>query len=116
MISTYLACADILMLPSRHEVFPLVVLEALSCGTPVIAYDVGGVKEAISDLPGCRVVEPLNRYELMWSLESALIEIGSRNTEIGEKLNRFVEEKYSKVKMLNQYFELYSSLIAGSKV
>ena len=115
LISNYLACADVLVLSSRHEVFPLVVLEALSSGTPVLAYDVGGVKEAIENLPGCRVVPPLNRGELLSSLEATLNEIGSNNNEIGIYLHRCVEEKYSNVKMRNQYLELYSSLIDRSQ-
>jgi L-malate glycosyltransferase len=43
-----LAAADVFLLPSETESFGLAALEALSCGVPVIATDVGGIPEVVS--------------------------------------------------------------------
>lgn len=43
------SAADVLLLPSTREGWPNVVLEALACGTPVVATDVGAVGEMLTD-------------------------------------------------------------------
>ncbi len=42
----FYAQADVLLMLSRSEAFPLVVLEAMSCGLPVVSVPVGGIPEA----------------------------------------------------------------------
>jgi glycosyltransferase involved in cell wall biosynthesis len=51
------SAADVLALPSLREGWPNVLLEAIACGTPVVAADVGGVPEILGlpDAPGRRV-------------------------------------------------------------
>ncbi len=44
-----LKSAEVLLMPSKIEGLPGVILEALSCGVPVIASDVGGIPEVIED-------------------------------------------------------------------
>lgn len=46
-----LASLDLLVMPSDHEGTPMVVLEALALGTPVLAHNVGGLKEILHQYP-----------------------------------------------------------------
>src|SRR5690606_22356720 len=43
------SAADFLIHPAREDNQPLTVLEALACGTPVLAFDVGGLGEIIRE-------------------------------------------------------------------
>lgn len=53
----YMAASDLVMLTSSSESGPLVVKEALAVGTPVVAVDVGDVRETLEGLPDCAVVK-----------------------------------------------------------
>jgi glycosyltransferase involved in cell wall biosynthesis len=70
-VPAWINAADLLCLPSWSEGCPNVVLEALACGTPVVASRVGAVPELLDDACGI-IVEPGGRAELAAAIESAL--------------------------------------------
>lgn len=54
---TLLMCAaDCFLMTSHTEGSPQVIKEAMACGCPIVSVDVGDVKEMISGVPGCYVV------------------------------------------------------------
>lgn len=57
-VSPVLKAADLLVLNSRQEPFGLVLIEAMSSGTPVLATRVGGIPEIVSDKENGWLVEP----------------------------------------------------------
>jgi glycosyltransferase involved in cell wall biosynthesis len=57
-VASLMAACDIVVLPSRSEGLPLVLLEALALGRPVVATRVGGVPDAVRDDESAVLVEP----------------------------------------------------------
>jgi len=49
LIPDFMNCVDVLVLPSKNESFGLVVVEALRCGANVVASNVGGIPEILSE-------------------------------------------------------------------
>jgi len=70
-LAKYYWQADLLCLPSLREGFPCVIIEAMACGTPVVASRVGGIVEIIDPLSGI-MVSPGEPDELAEALIDAL--------------------------------------------
>lgn len=62
------ASAQIFCFPSFHEAFPLTVLEAMSFGLPVVASDVGAVREAVQNDRGGYLVPAQDEHALVQAL------------------------------------------------
>lgn len=67
-IQSELHRADVFILPSKFESFPLSILEAMSCGLPIIATNTGGVKDMVLNNKNGYVINYLNDIELKESL------------------------------------------------
>lgn len=59
-VSDLMCAADVLVLPSRREGLPGVLLEALALELPIVANDLPGVREAVGDDDVARIVRPLD--------------------------------------------------------
>jgi teichuronic acid biosynthesis glycosyltransferase TuaC len=70
-VADWMAAADVVTLPSYMEGCPNVILEALACGRPVVATNVGGIPEIMSNACG-RLVPPRDSGELARALASVL--------------------------------------------
>ena len=70
-VAVWMAAADLVTLPSYMEGCPNVILEALACGRPVVATNVGGIPEIMSDECG-QLVPPRDSAALAQALASVL--------------------------------------------
>jgi glycosyltransferase involved in cell wall biosynthesis len=59
-VPALLARADLMVLPSRAEAMPMTILEAQAIGVPVVAYDVGDVRQTLAMTGGGLCVAPLD--------------------------------------------------------
>ena len=104
--------ADVFVLPSRHEGFPMVLLEAWACGKPVIASRTGGLRELISDGETGILFEPENHKELAEKI-LYLLNDPAKAEEIGRKAKLLVERKYSINKIVEQIERVYHDVISS---
>ena len=74
MVAKQMQQADAFVLFSKHENFPCVIIEALCCGLPVVATNVGGVSEAVNNSNGL-LVEPGDIAALEKALKAVMQKI-----------------------------------------
>ena len=68
-MNEFYAMADLLVNPSLYETFGLVNIEAMSCGTPVIAFSICAMEEIIADTGWC--VHSIDSQSLAKAIEKA---------------------------------------------
>ena len=85
-----LSSGDFLVLSSNYENMPVVILEALASGLPVVSTNVGGIKEMIDDTKGI-LVEPRNKEALA---EAMIKMIETHKNYDANYLRNSVIEKY----------------------
>jgi glycosyltransferase involved in cell wall biosynthesis len=103
------SAADVFVLPSHAENMPQTVVESLACGTPVVAFDVGGVPEIVRPgetglLARLRDVEHLAE-QLRWMADH-------RETcvRMGAAGRRLVEGEFDHAQQVGKYLALYRDL------
>lgn len=100
------AIIDIFVLPSISEGFPFAVLEAMAAKKPVIATNVGGVPEIITNNVNGMLVEPKDSDALARAMILLAKDIKKRNS-IAETGHKTIIENFSLEKMISANKEIY---------
>lgn len=102
--------SSIFVLPSLREALPLVILEAMSCGLPVIATNVSGMPDVIKDGYNGFLVEPANVEQLSEKIK-LLINNDALRTEMSKNARKFVEEKLSWDSVIERIITVYEQIL-----
>ena len=107
-VSSLYNVADVSVVPSRIEPFGLVAIEAMACGTPVVATRAGGLPDFVNDEVG-QLVEMENSQ----ALADAIIEELMNNTKQtkGKYAAKYALENYSWNKTLKRVIGIYKEAI-----
>ena len=92
----YVSGVDVSVLPSRHEGFPVAVIEAMACGVAVVAADVHGVRDIIGDdgrFGG--VIVPSGDPDLLADAVRHLLDDPSRRATLGRRARQRAESAFS---------------------
>ncbi len=102
--------ATIFVLPSYHEGLPTVLLEAMSCGLPVIATDVRGNRDLISNGENGIIVRPRAPNKLAKAIIT-LLEDEKTKEILSKNARKTIEERYTWEAVSNKFISCYNSLI-----
>ena len=103
---------DISVLSSLSEGFPYTVIESMSCGRPVVATDVGGVREA---LEGFGVLVPPRNPQALADGIVQLLEDDELRHRLGRLAREEVLAKFRLLGFIKAYRELYRELVERSQ-
>lgn len=109
-VEPLLARLDVCVLPSRSEGLPVVLLEAMALGVPVVASAVGGVPEVVEDGVTGALVPPGDAGALAVAIERFLSDAGARAAAGGAARDR-VGESFSLRGMRDAHIEAYAALL-----
>ena len=101
---------DMLLLPSLTEGTPMVILEAMAAGVPVIASDVGGIGEIIEDSKTGLLIKPRDPGAIVESVK-ALLDNRGLAERISSSAMSEVQSRFSARRMSELYERTYRSML-----
>lgn len=111
-VATVISMSHIVCLPSYREGLPKILIEAASCGRPIVTTDVPGCREVVKDGVNGYLVPSKNAEKLKDALLK-LIENEELRNEMGQASRRFAEERFSNQIVNEGIFSIYQKVISA---
>jgi glycosyltransferase involved in cell wall biosynthesis len=100
--------ADLFITPSIEDNLPNTVMEALACGTPVVAFNTGGIPEMIDHQQSGYLAEFKSSADLATGMHEVLI--AANRLALATNARQKVLDNYTNEKVAKQYLEVYNSV------
>lgn len=114
-LADYYAAADVFLFTSKAETFPLVILEAMACGLPVVSFDVGGVKEAVLHKETGYIAKYLDTGDLANGIDYVFSLNSTEYENMSLSANERVLQNFTDTLMAKNYMALYQELLANKQ-
>lgn len=104
------AATDVFVAPSIQDNLPNTVMEALACGTPVVAFDVGGIPDMVEHKKNGYIAKSFDTGDLARGIKWVL-EDRERRARLGASAREKVEQEYSSRLQAERYIALYEDVL-----
>ena len=114
-VAEYYRAADLYLHPARAENFPLAILEAMACGVPVVASDVGGIPEIVVDAETGLLV-PAGDPQALAAAASALLADDARRAAFAAAGVSRVRAEFTLERQVERYLDWYAEILEAALV
>jgi len=110
MLTIAYSAADIMINPSMLDNFPSTILESIACGTPVVAFDVGGIPDLVREEETGYLATPFDTEDLARKIEMIL---SDKNLwlSMSQQCRKITVAEYSLLRQAKSYLEVYDQAI-----
>lgn len=110
-VARYYQAADVYIHAANADTFPNTVLEALACGTPVVATAIGGIPEQIEDGETGFLVAPKSSKDMAVGLQSLLQDTALRH-RMSARAAETARQRFDKNQMVDAYLDWYQKILS----
>lgn len=108
-LADYYSVADATLLPSKEDNLPNVMLESLACGTPVICFPVGGLKEYVITGKTGVLANDISVASLSEAIDYFILNMHNFDRQL---IIEFAKRSFNDKKQGNDYLQVYNRLLA----
>lgn len=114
VVARYYRAADVYVHPARADTFPNAVIEAMACGTPVVATAVGGIPEQVEDGHTGYLVGPKDAESMASSLERLLSDDALR-AAMGAEAAEVASSRFDLARQARAYLGWYREIVEAER-
>ncbi len=109
------SAADIFVAPSLQDNLANTVLEAIACGLPVVAFDIGGMSDMITHQHNGYLAKPFDTDDFAKGI-SWILEDGDRYQRLSHQAREKAEKEFSQELQAKRYLKLFEEILTNQSV